>query len=409
MTERALQPADLVLRVTRIADALEGTTYRVEAMPPGSGVGGRTSTRDLGTFEVTRSARQESDELVDRLRATKNVRSETTDPQERTAAIRELGCFLWELLPAEFHDYYWSDLHQADLSLLVLTDDLRFPWELVWPHQGTIAAGLDHLFGMAFSMARWPQATGRLPGAIRPDGGIVVAVAGKSDTCAGKELAFLSKAPGGAARPVAPANLEDLKRELRRRPAQVLHIRAHGGLAEDGAAIQLSDKAISPSDVPALEPTQLSSSLVFMNVCEAMLRRPDRPFRVAGWGGAFAGAGSAAVVGPYRNVSDRVSASVARWFYEQLWAGSTVGEAMRSVRRRFTDMADGPAGVDICAGPCGFAPTCVGYTVVGHPNAWLVLGRMEENGRSSRRNAGLVGWLAPLWGAIKRWQRPSPR
>ena len=119
-----------------------------------------------------------------------------------------------------------------------------------------------------------------------------------------------------------------------------IHFTGHGSIERDagaGAEIVLEKLRFTPRDLSGVVANlRERRPFVFFNACQVGrqgqgLAGPD------GWAAAFLRAGAGAFLGTYWPVSDEVARCFARHVYEKLFAGETIGEAVRHARCRVRD------------------------------------------------------------------------
>src|SRR5205823_5141577 len=102
--------------------------------------------------------------------------------------------------------------------------------------------------------------------------------------------------------------------------------------------------------------------LVFFNAC-VVAEMSFALTRLGGWPKVWIDdCACGAFIGPTWSVDSEYAREFARCFYDALAnEGMTLGEAMRTARRRVRELAPGD-------------PTWVAYTIYGHPNARVQFG-----------------------------------
>jgi hypothetical protein len=272
-------------------------------------------------------------------------------------------------------------------AVLLLTEELYVPWELgtIDPPLTTPWGGSSPFLGAHAAIGRWPlsEQKPRPSPRSRIDvraGAVITADYsgvpgwGRLDHALteASSVAQLFSPPAASVQP----DLVSVIDLLRGTPAaDVVHVALHGQFDAQGdqEGIVLLTKDGSGAVKPIfLTPIEVENGdlragpLVFLNACQVGADK-----RVLGSYGGFATTllriGASAVVAPLWNIDDDVAASVAQSFYEQAWTTAEpvgVGEAMRSIRARYTEDA-------VEARTPGVTATLVAFQVFGHPRLRL--------------------------------------
>jgi CHAT domain-containing protein len=114
----------------------------------------------------------------------------------------------------------------------------------------------------------------------------------------------------------------------------VLHFSTHayGGQAATQPYIALSDSALYLRD---LYQRSIPAELVVLSACQTQTGTMVPGEGVLGLSRGFFYAGSRSVVASLWNLNDFSTSQISQWFYEQLAAGTTKGEALRQSKLRF--------------------------------------------------------------------------
>ena len=306
------------------------------------------------------------------------------DKARREWAIADEGGKLWRRLPKACQDHYQRTI-AGDLafgSLLVCSEDWRWPWELVQPPQSLPArfrpgGAKPPMLGARLAVGRWPP-NRPLPGSLAVGAAGVAVVLGddpaRLPAGSRKELRVLTERFGaGAPRPgLGSAGFVAL---LGGGTLDLAHVLTHGGPNQEinlalGADAGAANGHADP-DATILRPADLArhkvdfrasarSPLVFLNVCEGGAVGPDAAAAGGGWGEAWVGAGCGAFVAPYWMVNASIAHDVVTRFYADLAAGATIADALRGIRIAFAENRH-------------LHPTWLAYALVGHPAATVAL------------------------------------
>ncbi len=281
--------------------------------------------------------------------------------RERKERVENLGRELWNQLPDEFQDFYWRKMHGKKLTIVISSEEPYIPWELVKPVRPSGGRAVPML-GVAFPMARWLDDFGTLPSPIEVHEFRVVAPGYTDRPLPAADEEANDLVARFKAKRVNPGNRRQVLDLLKSKNLQVLHFSGHGkfGNGPDDSHLALLDDALELIDLNGADFADPDDPhdppLIFLNACEV----GDQGWaltHIGGWAEKFCGAGGAAFVGPYWEVSDVVAHKAALLFYGLLREGTSIGEAMRQVRLRFSE--DGESRYD---------PTWLAYTLHCQPN-----------------------------------------
>jgi len=248
-------------------------------------------------------------------------------------------------------------------SVLLLSEEPYVPWELASEPDGAPNPERPFL-SQRSAIGRWPLDTERLPPPHAKSVGPMAVVSGEFVGIpywdplehAVKEAADMQAIY--AAMPV-DATYEAVRKAIEGDPPRdLLHMAIHGkydadnidnGLIlinhEDSEHVTLTPNAINGMDVPG-EP------FVFLNACQVG-NNSEVLGLYGGVSAAFLDRGATAVVAPLWNVKDDRARTLALGFYQEVLAGTPVGEALRRGRAQF--------------GPGSDTSTFMAYQYFGHP------------------------------------------
>ena len=152
--------------------------------------------------------------------------------------------------------------------------------------------------------------------------------------------------------------------------AQLFHFATHGNYNQefvDESPIVLEGDPLFPSDLTRRRAKGLrrEKPLIFLNTCHGA-RVGYNLTGLGGWAQRLVDhLGVTAFVGALWEVHDELASKFAQIFYEELWAGKTMGEAFHSARQQIRAMQ-------------AANPTWLAYTLYGDPNSrvsWQSEGR----------------------------------
>jgi CHAT domain-containing protein len=173
------------------------------------------------------------------------------------------------------------------------------------------------------------------------------------------------------AKRVKPGRKRQVLKLLKAKNLQVLHFSGHGKFGDglNDSHLALLDDALDLIDLNAADFADPGDPhdppLIFLNACEV----GDQGWaltHIGGWAEKFCGAGGAAFIGPYWEVSDAVAHKAALLFYGLLREGTTIGEAMRQVRLRFGEDDEN-----------AYDPTWLAYTLHCQPNVTVTFPELQ--------------------------------
>lgn len=288
--------------------------------------------------------------------------------------VRTFGQNLWqELIPDELKAVYAEEREAwRDKSLLVISDEPYFPWELVWPFDLQGRWGDEAPWCITTRFSRWLRRDQHGNGHEAPPVDLSMA-----------RLACLT--PGDSRLPFARQE-RALLRDLAQRkgladasPAQAsrpaaldlldrggydwLHAATHGEFdletPDSASAILLEDRqTLTPDDFTGPEIMgyihRQRPAFVF-NACHGG-RQGWALTRLGGWANRLLSSGAGLFLAPLWAVSDAQALAFAETFYGELLAGQTAAEAVHAGRLAAQRPGD---------------PTWLAYSLYAHPNARL--------------------------------------
>lgn len=295
------------------------------------------------------------------------------------------------LLAEQLPEAFWITLHEvADRvrtaeehwppTLLLLSDEPYIPWELTAVESERFDHDAPPFLGAQVSMGRWVLKRAQLPPPHELGASAIAVVTGDYSSIPGwpvldaadDERTELTARYGAVG---VDANYADVRAVVNGTPHRdVLHMAIHGRYDEHsvGNGLILADRTVLDSDkVRGLDMT--GRPFVFLNACQvgtgsAVLGD------YSGIAAEFLNAGASGVIAPLWSVKDDIAKSVALSFYERVFAGSSVGEAVRTARAGFRPPTDPSADAEETGRDPDEAPsaTFMAYQYFGHPALRLI-------------------------------------
>ena len=360
-----LPAADVELRITRDAD---GRTLHFhlhsQKLPALDG-------RGVGSIVFNDLSRPDLffDRLVERLsgfaaRASADLPGDEALRMEDEVA--DLGVELYEqLFPAPLRKVYWELKARRDAgelsNLLIVSDEPWIPWELVKPFDVVDGRDVedDHLAG-AWRMSRWLAGVA-VPSDLNIRAARLVAPMLELDFVA-KEIQYFDSLAARQIEVGPPITTRAQFLELAEQGGvQLFHFASHGNYNQtfvDESPIVMEDEPLFPGDLTRRRARGLRRErpLIFLNTCHGA-RVGFNLTGLGGWAQRLVDhLGVTAFVGALWEVHDELASKFAQVFYEELWAGKTLGEAFFSARHQIRTMQSAN-------------PTWLAYTLYGDPNS----------------------------------------
>ncbi len=318
------------------------------------------------------------DRLAERL-STFAARAGTDLPGDEAMRVEDevadLGIELYEqLFPAPLRTLYWEIKARRDAgeleNLLIVSDEPWIPWELVKPYDVVDGQDVedDHLAG-AWRMSRW-LAGAAVPSDLNIRAARLVAPMISLEFVS-QEIQYFDSLAARRIETGAPITTRDQFLELAEQGgAQLFHFATHGNYNQafvDESPIVLEGDPLFPSDLTRRRAKGLrrEKPLIFLNTCHGA-RVGYNLTGLGGWAQRLVDhLGVTAFVGALWEVHDELASKFARIFYEELWAGKTLGEAFYAARQQIRAVQSAN-------------PTWLAYTLYGDPNSrvfWRSEGR----------------------------------
>ncbi|MBK6433292.1 CHAT domain-containing protein [Candidatus Amarolinea dominans] len=291
--------------------------------------------------------------------------------------LRSLGQNLWKsLIPADLKAVYEHERGAwRDASMLLVSDEPYFPWELLWPYGEGWQDPDEGPWCLTLRLTRWLRRDEQGNGHDGPPTTLSLRrLACLAPTDSGLNYAqdecdhLRSQIAGRGLRDASPtaATWSDTLDLLEGGDFDWLHVAAHGSFYSDtpdlDAALWLQDgRSLTPDSIvgPAIEAhlKRQRPGFVF-NACHGS-RQGWALTGLGGWANRLISSGAGLFLAPLWTVTDRQAAHFAVTFYERLFAGDAVADAVRQARLAARQVGD---------------PTWLAYSVYAHPNARLVAG-----------------------------------
>lgn len=338
-------PLDLVMQVSADPDSSNRIEFCLDYAPL------NYFQKKLGNISLIRDEQAavvaDMDQLARQSR-TRFLGDDPTEPNVRRPTVGLLasrGRALWtDLIPPELQEVYAKSLREhRGQTLLLVSNNASFPWELIKPNglidtpEGPVAFE-DDWMARQFEFARWLLA--HRPPAATIGLQRICCVAATSNIAGALEevqrLKNLAEAHGG--RCDLPASKEQLLGMLSTNQYDIVHFACHGKfLVQDPgeSTIQLPDGiTLSPDDLtdPGIRRAfSQSRPLIFLNSCHSG-RTGSTLIGVGGWAKRFIDQECGAFLGCGWEVQSHLACDFAITFYNRLQDNATLGEAVRVAR-----------------------------------------------------------------------------
>jgi hypothetical protein len=288
---------------------------------------------------------------------------------ERRSRLVGAGISLWDVAPQRFKDLYWQ-VHEAGGTLgsvLVVSQEPAYPWELVVPYRGRGTKRVQHQpLGVATPLGRYIDED-----MVAPDQRLELddswVLAPNYDNAyflphAQEEATFVCDTFGGER--IDPSSFDAIEAAFGRRAVPLFHLACHGRLGEGGAqAIALEGAAELMAEQVRAMPTLAAAvgdrePLVFVNACEVGRATPGL-LQPGGFATSFISLGARAVIAPLWQVEDTIAHEFAIEFYRRLRRKPPAppAQVVQALRSRAYN---------------GGADSWAAYSFFGDPNATLV-------------------------------------
>jgi hypothetical protein len=312
--------------------------------------------------------------------AMKRSRDPGVGERQRIAALRVAGLDLFEASPDAFKEVFWKlvDLKIAIKSMLIVSEEMTFPWELMIPNRDE--SEWEYPLGAEIAIGRWiTRKNDSPPHLVRLFDAYIIApeYSAERELKGGpKEIknleACLSKSRCVIIKPPDVNTIDDF---LLKRGRTLLHFICHGETALIGDSNLLdrtdqfiyldNEKPLSAKEIRGLQgfrnACRQQHPLIFMNACE--VGRPIPALRgTGGFPDSFIRIGASGVVAALWGVKDTVASKIARLFYRTLRKNKVIRTAdfFRVLRKRAYQ-------------PKRSEDTYAAYCFYGHPFAEIMI------------------------------------
>lgn len=283
--------------------------------------------------------------------------------EDQAVAERQLAAqgaqLFTTLLPSDLQVLLWN-VRQRIKTVQILSDEPWIPWELCklqGEENGTFEDG--PYLCEDYAMTRW------IPGMTTPSPTfslkkVALVVPQDSGLSFAKDECDFMQSLTVANRQVerVKAAYLDVTNAMIKGEYDGWHFTGHGKFRDadpNGSAMELEDgRRLQPVDLNGrVRNLGKAKPLVFLNACQ-LGRNAFSLTNIGGWAPQFLRANAAAFVGAYWNVYDDSAYQFAREFYQQLFAGIPIGQAVNAARQKIKQSGD---------------PTWLAYTVYADPLA----------------------------------------
>jgi hypothetical protein len=287
-------------------------------------------------------------------------------PSVITSSLKAKGMSLYdELFPDKLKNRYWQIRDQI-VSVQIVSEEPWVPWEIVRPWRrldGDIEE--DRFLSERYSFSRWLEGHDvKVKGRLGTAKVVVPKDTNLSNALA--ELNWIQKFAGKIKLDVSrDSEYDEVFASLRTGGFDLLHFSTHGRY--DPAYPYLS--GILLENGIELKPEHVSglatkfgqnNPVVVLNACQT----GSQGFALTGigsWAKQFLDAGASAFIGTLWSVSDDCALEFTQQLYQNLGAGSSLGEAVREARIHCSKLSGDPS--------------WLAYELYGQPNTRIALGR----------------------------------
>jgi hypothetical protein len=335
-------PIDLELRITLEADG-RTLAFELNSSLPELAL----YRASVGRIMLSTSPQQQLDARfadLSQLARQRAARYSALEQHEVMAHLARIGQRLYrDLFPEPLKQAYRQIRRiqrAAPLTLLIASDEPWIPWELVKPFEQIDATGElidDPFLCERFYLTRW--FAGSALSQAREIAALALVTAGANLAYADDEAGYFTALAARAPEITLRTRLSDaaaVRTALKQSAAQLWHFACHGAFAgdqPDSAAVMLADGQLRAEDI--VGPIELgvaqAQPLVFLNACHTG-RQGFALTGLGGWAWQFVRARASAFVGAQWEAHDELAAVFAIAFYEALWSGQPLGQALHTAR-----------------------------------------------------------------------------
>lgn len=346
------QIPDIVIRVQKLKRSENEDYYRFIVQSPIPEINSHLVRSDPPYFDSEEIRRNPETLLEDILEQLNSMRPDRNN-EHFDAQLKSIGTYLYNLLfPDRLKDLYWNYIRNHNLvnNILIISDELWLPWELLRPYN-QFDNEEDDFLCEKFGVTRWLP--GHFPMSQPIQLNTVKIITSSDSESIEKEVSELVKIFGKRAETV-DLNIVNIQEILKKNHFSGMHFACHGKYRRDNPSFSRlyysRGKYITIQDIRArLNP---ESPFVFVNACESG-RGGESLFGTDGWVKAFiSNAKAKGFIGSIWKASGESACSFALKFYEELLTGKNVAEASREARKAIKRVGD---------------PTWLSYAVYAHP------------------------------------------
>ena len=355
------QPPDLELRIT-LSDDQRTLSFMLHSVHGDVGY----HFTPAGSVRLDSPPREHLGYLFDELsilaRKRLEERSELEQEQIRSR-LESIGQNLYrDLFSPELKQAYRQFRDNPSVrSILITSDEPWIPWEMVKPYDDSDLENIidDEFLCERFRVSRWLAGNG-LPDAVQVASATLVVPESGLEYVKQEEEYFQELGQRLPIEVRAPflRRVSEVSRLLEQGEVNLWHFACHGNFNSerpDESAVELADGEFRPSDIVGRKATgvKLSRPLVFLNACHTS-QLGFALTGLGGWAERFVSAGASAFIGSAWEVHDELAAEFAVKFYDELWSGTSLGEAFHRARLHIKQLDE-------------TNPTWLAYTLYGDP------------------------------------------
>jgi hypothetical protein len=369
-------PPELELRII-LSDDRKTLSYILHAP-----VSGEYNFQPVGKVTLENDPLNVMQPSFDKLNTWARSSVTTRSPAETAQAKRQLenmGQDLYEQLfrdtPFKTEIYPAIREKYAGKGLLIKSNDLWFPWEMLRPYHDVDGVPVydDPPLCERFQVSRWFEGRAAPDQVLMKQGVWIVppdnlqAAQQESDY-----FAELNRLQWQVALNGPLGTTSDVEDKFSAGQTQLFHFACHGNFSAtspDDSKLKLADDSLTPSSLsgPRGGGLRRARPLVFLNACHSGRVGAGLTY-LGGWAEAFYTAGVSAFIGSLWEINDALAAQFAKAFYDRLWglgdfAGKPqpLGQAFHEARMAIRD-----------ADPAN--PTWLAYVLYGDPYGQVLLG-----------------------------------
>jgi hypothetical protein len=369
-------PPELELRVI-LSDDRRTLSYILHAP-----VSGEYNFQPVGKVTLENDPLSVMQPSFDKLNTWAKRSVETRSAAETEQAKRQIERMGQDLYEQLFRDTpFMTDIYPAirekyaGKGLLIKSNDLWFPWEMLRPYHDVDGNAVydDPPLCERFQVSRWFE--GRpAPDQVLMKQGVWIVPPDNLQAAQTESDYFveLNRLQWQVALNGPLGTTLDVEDRFSAGETQLFHFACHGNFSAtspDDSKLKLADDNLTPSSLsgPRGGGLRRARPLVFLNACHSGRVGAGLTY-LGGWAEAFYTAGVSAFIGSLWEINDALAAQFAKAFYDRLWglgdfAGKAqpLGQAFHEARAVIRD-----------ADPAN--PTWLAYVLYGDPYGQVILG-----------------------------------